>query len=74
MEVGDLAKLIIGNPQQMISKMLGNNEISNNLSNMIVNKDYNGIENFARNMAKSKGQDADKMYNEYANKLRMFRN
>lgn len=74
MDVNNLAKMIIGNPQQMISRMLGNNVMSNNLSNMIVNKDYNGLENFARNMAKEKGVDADKMYNEYANKLKMFRN
>lgn len=74
MDVNNLAKLLIGNPQQAISRMLGNNEMSNNLSNMIVNKDCNGLENFARNMAKEKGVDVDKMYNEYANRLRAFRN
>lgn len=69
MDINNLVKMLIGNPQQIISKTLGNTPMSNNLSNMIVNRDENGLEQMARNLAKEKGADADKIYSEVKSKL-----
>lgn len=56
--------------KNMLIKRLGNNNpMSTNLLGMISNGDYNGIEQFARNLAKEKGRDPDKLYNEYKNKI-----
>lgn len=56
-----------GNPQQMLMNMLqqqmGNTPMSNNLMQMIQGNNTSGIEQMARNICKSKGIDADEMYN-----------
>lgn len=57
------------NPQQLIQQTLGNNPMASNLMNLISNKDTKGLEEMARNMAKEKGIDADKLYNTYKQKL-----
>ena len=57
------------NPQQLVKQMLGNNPMASNLINLIGNKDAKGLEQMARNMAKEKGLDADKLYNDYKTKL-----
>lgn len=59
------------NPQQLIRQALGNNPMANNLMNLIGNKDAKGLEQMARNMAKEKGLDADRMFNAYKEKLGM---
>lgn len=57
------------NPQQIINKVLGNNPMTGNLINLVNNKDQKGIEQMARNLAKEKGVDADKMYQQIKNQL-----
>ena len=60
----NILQLLSPNPQQVISQMLGKNPVANNLVGMINNKDQKGIEEMARNLAKERGMDADKMYNQ----------
>lgn len=52
-----------GNPEQNALQFLEQNSnkepIAGNLANMIRNKDQKGIEQFARNMCKERGIDAD---------------
>ena len=60
----NILQLLSSNPQQVISQMLGKNPVANNLVGMINNKDQKGIEEMARNLAKERGMDADKMYNQ----------
>lgn len=56
-------------PQQVINKIFGDNPMGNNLMNMINNKDTKGIEQMARNLAKEKGMDADKVYQQIKSQL-----
>lgn len=63
--------LLMGNPKQFINKVLGNNPMTGNLINLVGNKDEKGIEQMARNLAKEKGKDADKMFNEIKSMLGM---
>ena len=65
----NIIQLLMSNPQQMISKIMGNNPIANNLIGMINNKDQKGIEQLARNLAKEKGRDADKLFNQFKNQF-----
>lgn len=60
----NIMKMLMSNPQQIISKALGNNPMAGNLINLVNNKDSKGIEQMARNLAKEKGLDADKVYNQ----------
>lgn len=66
-----LLQMLNTNPQQFIRKTLGNNPMVNNLVNLIGDKDEKGLEQMARNLAKEKGLDADKLYNTYKQKLGM---
>ena len=54
-----------GNPQQMamnmIQQKMGNNPMAQNIAKMIGNNDVKGLEEFARNAAKSKNIDIDSM-------------
>lgn len=59
------------NPQQLVKQMLGNNPIAGNLIELINKKDAKGLEEMARNMAKEKGINADKMYNQFKSKFGM---
>jgi len=65
----NILQLLMQNPQQIINKVLGNNPITGNLINLVNNKDQKGIEQLARNLAKEKGVDADKMYQQIKNQL-----
>ena len=62
---------VLQNPQQAISNMFKGNPMANSLIGLINNKDTNGIEQMARNLAKEKGLDADKLFNEYKSRLGM---
>lgn len=63
--------MLMGNPQQFINRALGNNPMGKNLINLVNSKDAKGIEQMARNLAKEKGQDPDKLYNEIKSRLGM---
>lgn len=65
----NILQLLMQNPQQIINKVLGNNPITGNLINLLNNKDQKGIEQMARNLAKEKGVDPDKMYQQIKNQL-----
>lgn len=67
----NILQLLTSNPQQIINKVLGNNPMAGNLMSMINNKDTKGIEQMARNLAKEKGQDPDKMYNDIKSRFGM---
>ena len=67
----NIFQLLTSNPQQIINKVLGNNPMAGNLIGMINNRDASGIEQMARNLAKEKGKDPDKMYNEIKSKFGM---
>lgn len=64
-------QLLLQSPQQMINKMFGDNPMGNNLMNMINNKDSKGIEQMARNLAKEKGKDADKLFDQFKKQFGM---
>lgn len=66
-----MLQLLNQNPQQLVKQMLGNNPMSNNLVNLIGNRDTKGLEQMARNMAKEKGLDADKLFDDYKTRLGM---
>ncbi len=65
----NILQLLMQNPQQIINRVLGNNPMTGNLINLVNNKDQKGIEQMARNLAKEKGVDPDKMYNQIKNQL-----
>lgn len=67
----NIIQLLNSNPQQIINKMLGNNPMAKNLLSMVKNNDAKGIEEMARNLAKERGQDADKLYDEIKSKFGM---
>ena len=67
----NLIQMLMSNPNQIINKALGNNPVAGNLVNLVNNKDGKGIEQLARNLAKEKGVDADKMFNQVKNNLGM---
>lgn len=65
----NILQLLMQNPQQIINRVLGSNPMTGNLINLVNNKDQKGIEQMARNLAKEKGVDADKMYQQIKNQL-----
>lgn len=62
-----------GNPQQMVINMLQggaqNNPMMQNLLNLAQNGNSAGIEEFARNMCKSKGIDYDQEFNKFKQQM-----
>lgn len=65
-----------GNPQEIVMNMLrqnatDGNPMAQNLLQMVNNRDIQGIENMARNVAKERGVDYDKEFNNFK---QMFRN
>ena len=62
----------IGNPKDMVMKMLKNNTnpIFNNLMQMMEKGDDKGIEQFARNICKEKNIDFDKQFGEFMNNFK----
>lgn len=67
----NILQMLNSNPQQVINKMVGNNPMAKNLLSMMKNNDSKGIEEMARNLAKEKGQDPDKLYNEIKSRFGM---
>lgn len=67
----NIFQMLTQNPQQIINKVLGSNPMANNLLGMVNNKDQKGIEQMARNLAKEKGIDADKLYNQIKSQFGM---
>lgn len=56
----------VGNPQQFIQQIIGNNQImenpmAKNVIDMAQNGNMQGIEQMARNLCKEKGLDADQV-------------
>lgn len=65
-----------GNPQQIISQMINNNQImqnpmAQNAVNMAQNGDAKGIEQLARNLCKEKGLNPDEIFNQVKNNFGM---
>lgn len=63
-----------GNPQQMVMKMMNNPQMANNpivqnMLNMAKNGDLQGIEEMGRNIAKERGIDFDKAFNDFKNQF-----
>ena len=63
-----------GNPQQMVMKIMNNpqmanNPIAQNMLNMAKNGDLQGIEEMGRNIAKERGIDFDKAFNDFKNQF-----
>lgn len=56
-------------PENIVTKLAGNNPMIQNLIKMQKKGDTKGVENFARNFCKEKGIDFDK---EYSNLRSMF--
>lgn len=63
-----------GNPQQIAMNMLkqnmGSNPILQNVMNMTNSNDTKGIENIARNLAKSRGVNIDELYNQFTSMMK----
>lgn len=60
------------NPQQLAMNMLQNVQgtpMGNNLAQLIQNKDYQGIENIARNVCKQNGVDFDQAFAQFCQSL-----
>lgn len=65
-----------GNPQEVVMNMLqesatGGNPMAENLIQMVNNRDSQGIERVARNVARERGIDFDREFNSFK---QMFRN
>ena len=65
-----------GNPQEIVMNMLrqnatDGNPMAQNLLQMVNNRDIQGIEDMARNVARERGVDYDKEFNNFK---QMFRN
>lgn len=71
MNLMGLFQMLSQSPQQIVGRVLGNNPMAGNLMQMVNNKDTKGIEQMARNLAKEKGQDPDKMFHDIKTKLGM---
>lgn len=59
-QMGSLIKSMKNPQQAMIQMLMGNNNpMAKNVLGMIQNGDYQGVENFARNVCKEQGKDYD---------------
>ena len=67
----NILQLLMQGPQKTINQIFGNNPMGNNLINMVNNRDAKGIEQMARNLAKEKGKDPDKLFNDFKNQFGM---
>lgn len=60
---------LMSNPENFAKQMFNNSQVMQNpiLKNavgMVDSKDYQGLENLARNLCKEKGVNADEMFNQ----------
>ena len=65
-----------GNPQQFIQQIMGNSQImgnpmAKNVIDMAQKGDFQGIEQFGRNIAKEKGIDFDKAFADFKKQFPM---
>lgn len=62
-------------PKEIAIQMLGNynNPVINNLVQMAEKGDYQGVENFARNMFREQGRDFDKELQDMQNFINNFK-
>lgn len=61
------------NPEQVLEKMISNNNqnpVFGNLIKMAKDGNSKGVEDFARNLFKEQGRDFDKEFAEFRNKLK----
>lgn len=60
------------NPAQFLSKLLenNNNPVFQNFMKMAQNGDEKGLENFARNLFKERGQDFDKEFSNFMKQIK----
>lgn len=66
-----LIKSFIGEPQQLVSKLIGNqNPMFNNLVGMAMSGKGAEVETFARNFCKERGVDFDKEFASFMNNFR----
>lgn len=57
-------------PENIVTKLSGNNPMIQNLIQMQKKGDTKGVENFARNFCKERGRDFDKEYSNLRNMLK----
>lgn len=57
--------------QMMNSPQFRNNPMAGNVMKMLQNGDTNGIEQFGRNMARERGVDFDKAFEEFKQRFQM---
>ena len=57
--------------QMMNSPQFRNNPMAGNVVKMLQNGDTNGIEQFGRNMARERGVDFDKAFEEFKQRFQM---
>lgn len=73
----EIFKMMKSNPQQIAMNMIkanpqiSNNPMAQNLIGMAQKGDYKGIEEFGRNIAKERGVDFDKSFEEFRNQLQL---
>lgn len=65
----------INNPQQLINQVMGNSQIMSNpmiqnAVNMAQKGDSQGIEQLVRNIAQSKGMNADELFNQVKSQMK----
>ena len=65
----DLKKYLMngGTPQKLLSDLMLQNPMMNNLIQMAKSGNIQGVENFARNLYKEQGRDFDKELAEFKN-------
>lgn len=62
------------NPQEVVKQLIGNgNPMLNNLVKMAEEGDYQGVENFARNLCKEQGRDFDSELKQLQNLIGNFK-
>ena len=62
------------NPQEVVKQLIGNgNPMLNNLDKMAEEGDYQGVENFARNLCKEQGRDFDSELKQLQNLIGNFK-
>jgi hypothetical protein len=71
-----LMQMFKGNPQQAMQQLMGNSQFMNNpmaknFMNMAQQKNFSGIEELGRNMAKERGVDFDKEFEKFKSQFGM---
>ena len=74
MNVVNMYRALMSNPNQFLQGLMSNNQIANNpmarnAIQMMQNKDEKGLEQMARNLCKERGVDVDKLVQQFRNQL-----